>query len=80
LQKLDDGSDTTGNVDLMIRDIWRRLGLDPANPMTAAADAITAGWLEQTIVPTAGGVIVTRIAAPYTTPGYFEPGYLENQE
>jgi hypothetical protein len=75
------GPGSVGNTDLMLRDIWRRLGLDADTPMTAAADIITAGWLEQTITPTAGGVIVTRIDPPYTaTPGYFAPGYLENQE
>ena len=62
------GTSASGNPDLMIRDIWRRLGLDADTPMTAAADSITAGWLEQTITPTAGGVIVTRIDPPYTAP------------
>lgn len=74
------GSDAHGTVELMIRDLWQRLGLDPDNPMTAAADAIAAGFVTQSIVPTAGGVIVTRAEQPYLEPGYVAPGYLENQQ
>ena len=75
------GTDTPGDVNLVIRDIWQRLGLDPDNPMTASANAINTGWIEQTISPTDSGVIVTRSHVPYfATPSYVDPGFLEYQE
>lgn len=33
----------------MISEVWQRLGLDPANPMSASATAITAGSISQSI-------------------------------
>jgi hypothetical protein len=44
----------------MLLDIWQRLGLDPANVMTASDTAISAGGVAQTIAPSGAGVLVTR--------------------
>jgi hypothetical protein len=42
-------------------DVWQRLGLDPANPLTTTNTTIAAGGVDQTIAETAGPTItVTR--------------------
>ena len=45
----------------VINDLWQRLGLDPANPMTTSDTLITAGSVNQTrTVVTQDSVIITR--------------------
>jgi hypothetical protein len=44
----------------MLLDVWQRLGLDPANPMTASDTAINAGAVSQTVSESAGTVTVQR--------------------
>ncbi|WP_326526370.1 hypothetical protein [Dokdonella sp.] len=45
---------------VMLSDVWQRLGLDPANPMTASDTAINAGAVSQTVSESAGTVTVQR--------------------
>jgi hypothetical protein len=54
------GASDPGTLSDMLLDIWQRLGLDPANVMTASDTTIAAGGVSQTLTPTAGGVVVTR--------------------
>ena len=45
----------------VINDLWQRLGLDPANPMTTSDTLITAGSVNQTrTVVTQDSVVITR--------------------
>lgn len=59
-------STRTGSTDsgpaagVMLLDVWQRLGLDPANPMTASDTAINAGAVSQTVSESAGTVTVQR--------------------
>ena len=59
-------STRTGSTDsgpaagVMLSDVWQRLGLDPANPMTASDTAINAGAVSQTVSESAGTVTVQR--------------------
>lgn len=48
------------DVGLAIEEVWRRLGLDPAAPMTASATQITAGSIVQNTNTISGGLVVTR--------------------
>jgi hypothetical protein len=54
----------TGNQAVRVDDIWQRLGLDPANPLTTDTNAgtIEAGTVSQTAAePSTGVSVITRI-------------------
>jgi hypothetical protein len=62
-----DGAERTGPVALsaenpttMIDEIWKRLGLDPANPLVQSDAVIQAGAIVLTVDETSGTITVTR--------------------